>query len=149
LGCGYLIFIKQKFKLSDSWKCKFIQKIYLRCYNIIYVLFFCRSHFERTSDACLRILRHIILTYPAIALSRESLDMINFHLCPNKISRTIDALETVWDIVDKHDSNEDVKSYVLDSVSSLFLIIKNQKSMTVYEHTLQLLLCLRCKRHGI
>jgi hypothetical protein len=84
-----------------------------------------------------------------IALSKESLEMINLHLCSNKISRTIDANNFVWEIVEHHDSNEDVKSYVLDLVAGLFLIIKTQRSITVYENTLQLLLFLRCKRHGI
>jgi hypothetical protein len=89
------------------------------------------------------------MTYPSIALSKESLEMLNMYLNSKKTSRIIYVLDVIWNLVERHDSNEDVKSYVLDSVSCLFSFIRNQKSMTVYENTLLLLLFLRRKRHTI
>jgi hypothetical protein len=113
--------------------------------------FFFRCHFERTSESCFRTLKHVLLTYPSITLSKVNLQMINLYLCRAKVSHTINnALQTVRDIVEKHDSNADVQSYVsLDLIPSLCLIIQNKKTMPVYENAIQLLLLLRHLEYGI
>lgn len=72
--------------------------------------------------------------------------MLDLNLESKKISRITSALVVLSEIVKKLGSNGDVKSYIIDTVPTLFMMVKNHKNIAVYEKSLQLLLRARINR---
>lgn len=116
-------------------------------WNLIILDEFYRDHFELKSDACLGVLKHVLLTYPSIALGKESLEMLYFYLYSKTVTRVGSAIDVLLDLTIELGSNEDVKAFVKKELPCLFSNIKNPSRMTVLENSLQLLFIARNNRH--